>query len=487
MTGNKVYTILTFFDKYEQNRLRKYLQSPYFNKSEELINLFEILIKDINQKKGKDLTSSKLDKNKELTGEKIWSDLTPEKVFDNVRYRKYCSDLLKLTEGFLAQQIYEENTLHQAPYLLNAVGNKRMLKLYNSTLKTARRISEQQQYKPADFFYYQFQIEKNFYEMTTSSKHKRVSRLNVEEIVNNLDYYYLAEKLRYYCLVLMQRGLVSHEYELLFIDEIIDHIEKYILEYEKIPPIAVYFSVYKTLADSDNDEHYINLIDLMERYENQFPIGETSGIYENALNYCVRKLNSGSDFHLKEYLRLFKTLLKKEILIAEGELAPHHFNNTIVIAMRLGEYSWTEQFIKQYQFKLDENIRENLVIYNLALVYFYQKKYDQVISLLQEVEYLEVYYYLRSKSLQLATYYELNEIDPLFSLIDSLRTYMNRHKSIAKEKKVLYENLIKFTKKLVKIIPGDKKAIAKLRTEVEATKGIASENWLKEKIAELEK
>ena len=54
------------------------------------------------------------------------------------------------------------------------------------------------------------------------------------------------------------------------------------------------------------------------------------------------------------------------------------------------------------------------------------------------------------------------------------------------QQKTYYRNLIKLTKKLTKIMPGDKKAIEKFKTEINETKGIADLRWLKEKIAELE-
>ena len=59
--NNKTYTILQSFDKYEVNRLRKFLQSPYFNMNEAIVELFEIFVKDIFAKS-----------NKELSKEIIW-------------------------------------------------------------------------------------------------------------------------------------------------------------------------------------------------------------------------------------------------------------------------------------------------------------------------------------------------------------------------------------------------------------------------------
>ena len=122
----------------------------------------------------------------------------------------------------------------------------------------------------------------------------------------------------------------------------------------------------------------------------------------------------------------------------------------------------------------------------MAQLYFYQKKHEKVIAQLQEVEYEDVSYNLGSKAMLLATYYETNEMDALYFLFESFRAYLNRHKDIPPQRRENYGNLIKFTKRLTKIMPGDQKAIDKLKTEVSSTKNIASASWLRNKIAELE-
>ena len=60
MHNSKIYSILEHFDKYEQNRLRKYINSPYFNKNQALIQLFEIFIDHINSEKTAELEKEKI-------------------------------------------------------------------------------------------------------------------------------------------------------------------------------------------------------------------------------------------------------------------------------------------------------------------------------------------------------------------------------------------------------------------------------------------
>ena len=473
MRSSKIYSILEHFDKYEQNRFRKYLCSPYFNKDENLVILFESILKDINSRRQKP----------ELEKQLLWTALNTGKKYDDVRFRKYCSDLLKLLEGFLAQQVYEKNPLYQATYLIDAVSTKKMEKLYNSTMKTARRLSAQQVHRSASFYYYQYEIEKNFYDLLDFEK-KRADRTNMEEIANNLDYFYLAEKLRIYCAVLSQQYFASQEYEQLFIDEILSHIKD--IDLDEVPPVAVYYQVYLTLSEKEEEAHYHKLIDLLDKYSLTFPKQEALTIYYSAINYCIHKINSGIQKFSEELFKVFSNLIDREIIFINDELSPWTFKNITVIALRLGKFEWTESFIKNYNHKLPEESRENAVTYNLAQLYFYQKRYDEVIQQLSNVEYQDVSYNLNSKTMLIATYYETDELIPLYSLFDSFNAYLNRNRKIPDDRKKYYKNLIKYTKKITKLPPGSKKAVEKLKKEVSETPNIVNINWLKQKIAELE-
>lgn len=474
MQNSKLYSILEYFDKYEQNRLRKFLISPYFNRNETLVQLFDLLTDQINAKK-----------ETELTKEDVWSQLYPTTEFDDVLYRKHCSDLLKLIENYLAQQVYEENPIHQAIYLIEAVGKKKMTRLFSSTMRTARRLSEQQYFRTANYYLSQYQIEKNFYDLM-ELEHDRTAKRNVEDILNNLDRFFLAEKLRYFCSVLSLQSLVSHEYKLLFIDEIVTHIEKY--KFEDVPPIAVYYQIYLTYVDSEETSHYFKLMELLNGYGDLFPKNEEEFIYQAALNYCIKKINQGNQRFLEEYFNVFVILLQKELLLTDGELSPWHFRNIVIAALRLGKYEWAEEFIQNYKKYLPDAMRENAVSFNLAQLYFYQKKYEKVIEMLRTVEYEDFSYNLNSKVLLMTSYYEMDEIEPLYSLMESFRTYLNRHKNFPAARRTPYTNLIKFTKRLTKLMPGDLKSIQKLKDEINncSEGSIANTHWLKEKIADLE-
>ena len=421
-----------------------------------------------------------------LIKEQIWKKLFGKESFSDVRFRKLGSDLLKLVEGYLSQEIYDENLLYQSSNLIEAVSRKKIDKLYNSSVRNAQLTSEQRLLRPASYYYYQYLIEKNYYDLMDVDL-KRSEKSNVEKIINSLDEFYLAEKLKWYSSLLSRQNLVSHEYELLFIDEIIAHVKKY--EYKNVPPVSVYFQAFLTQSENEDEQHYYNLIAELNRNIDYIPKKELYHLYTYAINYCISKVNKGKPEFLREFLNLVKHSLDNDILISEsesGDLNPWHFKNTVLIALRLGEYDWTEKFIKNFRDKLPEESRENAVSYNLALVYFYQKKYDKVIGQLSEVEYEDLSYNLGSKSMLIAIYYEQDEFEALLSLADTFKTYLNRHKDINEKMRQNYLNYIHFVRKLTKIMPGDNKAVEQLKQEIKDNKGVASEKWLLEKLAELE-
>lgn len=475
MQKNKLFTILQKFDKYEQNRLRKFLESPYFNRNARLIKLFDLLSTDINSGAEK-ITTPRTD---------IWEMIGHKGNYDDVRLRKDFSDLLRLTEKYIAQEQYEKNSLYEAEFLLKGIHEKKIRELETGTMKMANRLLDRFPLKSADYYYHKFTTEKNYF-LLNQIVQVRGDKKNIETVSDNLDIFYICEKLRYYCYIIGSKRIATHQYELKMMDEIISQVENSDNGYKEVPAIAIYYQNYLTLVDGENEAHYFKLKSLLDRYGLDFPQEEAFILYSSTLNYCVRKINLGSRLFLQEYLDIIVDFLEKEIIFLDNYLEYDVFNNIIIIALRLEKFEWVKNFIPKYIEKLKPEYRENTLTFNMARLHWYQKDHQKVIELLRTVEYENLGYNLISKTLLLTTYYDTNEIEPLYSLLESFRAFLNRHKEIPQHRRTLYLNLIRFTKKMVNTAPNDKKAIEKLSKELEETKVIANKEWLKEKLAEFQ-
>lgn len=462
----KIYAVLSQFSVYELNRLRKFVLSPYFNKNMALIKLFT----GIEQTLRTQTSVRKSD---------LWYNVTSIKTYNDQKFRKLCSDLLKLIERFLSQERFEENELHRAEYLLEAVHTKRLLPLYKSAVKTSERLSDLYFLRPASFYYHEYQLERNYY-MLTGYEIARSEVSNVQAIAENLDKFYLAEKLRYYCTVISRSRMGAHDYQLLFMNEIIAQVESG--NYVDTVPINLYYQIYLTAQEPEHEAHYFKLKELIRAFIRQLPELEAKEIMDSAYNYCIWKINRGRQDYTREIFELYKESVRNELIYVNGLLDPWNFRNIIVSGLRLGEYEWVQDFIDRYQEKIDEKYRENAVNFNLANLYFYRRDYNKVIELLQTVEYDDPSYNLNSKTILMATFYELEEIDLLSSLLSSFEIYLRRNKEIPESRKQHYLHLIRFTRSLIRISPSDDLALQKLRKKVDETDGVVNKAWLLEKI-----
>lgn len=183
---------------------------------------------------------------------------------------------------------------------------------------------------------------------------------------------------------------------------------------------------------------------------------------------------------------MYKQVLNRDLAYdEEGNLSHWTLKNVIVLALRLGEFSWAKSFLEEFSERIPIEYRKNAVTYNLAQIYFYQKDFERVLSQLQEVEYKEVTYNLGAKTMLLATYFELQEWQALNALSDSFRLYIQRRKNtLPDSRRRSYLNLIKLTLKLYQARQGQS-TLEDVEKLLEKSDEVASEIWVREKISQL--
>ena len=469
---NKVFQVLRLLDPVERKRLVKYLNSPYFNQSKTLARLGDILLDHL--EKGKEGFDRK----------SVWQKLFAGESYDDVNFRKYCSDLLKQVEGFMAQEAIALDEARQSIDALDFVVRRKIEPLFNSSLRQARSELDKTRYRSLDYYKKAYAIERHYYSMMDFDVKVNV-RANIEEISTNLDVFYWIEKLKLYSSVLSQKRTGNFNYELNFVEEILVYLQKFSIE--EVPELAIYYYSFLTLHDEENEAHYYNLRRLLDKYGGVMPQQEAIELFDSALHYCTGKLNKGNRAFLEEYFEMFENAIVEGIFIIEGELASWRLNNVIGVALRLGKLDWAENFIEAYKDYLPADTRQNTYTFNLARVYRYQGKFDKVLSLISNIEYEDIGYNLISKTMLIITYYELDSFDALDSFTESFRVFLNRHKNIPQQRRRLYLNLLKYVRRITRIVPGDKAAIEKLREEITAEKAsTVNYEWLLEKLAELE-
>lgn len=475
MKITKTYRCIQSLDVYERNSFKKFLMSPYFNKNNALLGLHEVY---------SELSEIQIEKEQKET---IWNSIFDDKKYDDTKFRKLNSDLLKLFERFITIEAFEKDNQTKLTLELKAINDRNLDILYNSVKAKLDRYEKYNIDKSADHYYFLYETEKTKFELKTDIERKSkrsdfAKEFNIAEISRNLDVFYLSEKLKYISTTLSWSKLYKIEIEPFDITP----IKKIVSERKEIiPPIALYYQIYLTLIEPEELRHFLILRKLINKYLDVFPPKEQRYILDSAVSYGVGKVNSGHLELQKPTLDLYKEALEYEGFYDNGFLSPTSFRNIVFFALRTKEFVWAELFVNTYCERLKKEHRENAVTFNLARIAFYQKDFEKVIQLLQMVEYNDVFYNLVSRTFLLASYYELEEYDSLEALVNSTNIYLRRDKGISESSKRNYLNQNKFLKKIMNVNQNDKNAIKKLKVQLNEAKGVASKPWLLEKINEL--
>jgi tetratricopeptide (TPR) repeat protein len=175
-------------------------------------------------------------------------------------------------------------------------------------------------------------------------------------------------------------------------------------------------------------------------------------------------------------------LLKDEVLIVNGFLSQWDYKNITAVALRVEAFDWAYDFIMNFKEKIRAEDRENAYSFNLANYYYHKKEYEKTMSLVQHVVFTDTYYNLDCKVLLMKSYFELEEIQALQSLIDSFYMYLKRNKAISEFQRSSYLNFLRIVRKLLRLKPGDEKKRAAILLELDRSHPIANVSWLKKKL-----
>ena len=471
MLQTKFYDYTSRMTVYELNRFAKYINSPLFNEDEKLKLFTNAVLPFI---KSKTLSN---------TNEKdIWKQVFSNAKYNGAKFTRLLSDTVKKVEHFLIIDRFQQQKSLQAAWQLELMNERKLDKHVPELMNLALRKHKSQPQRDADFYYTGFLLQQQ-QNMFLENKELRSAEKNLEEVIRALDTYYLVQKLKYCAAMLHYKNFLTVEGEIPLINEILKYLESG--QFEAVPAIEIYRRIILSYTDEDGAAHFIRLKELIVAHQSLFALEEVKNLYVFAMNYCIIRINDGKSEYLNEILYLYKQALENDVLLDNGQLSQWDYKNIVTTALRVKEFKWTEQFLNDYKPKLPKEDRANAYTFNLARYYFFVKKYDLVLQLLQEVKYNDIFYQLDAKITLLKTYFELGEWQPLYSLKDSFRILLRRKRLITPQQKANYNNLLKFSIRLFKIDVKDKAKLKTLKQEITLATNVADKSWLMEKVTEL--
>ena len=459
----KLFTLLKALSKRDLTKFQHFLASPLFNKRRDVQLL---------------LQSWKAGGARSHPSSFFWAQVFPGKAFSPKDWRLLCSRLFKLLEEFISLDEMRQDDAHKRFYLAKAYRKMQHEKLFKEAIRDARLAWEKQPYR--DTAYLQAKHDLSFEEYDYIISVDRKEKTNLQSVNDHLDAYILAIKLRQACYALSRKIIKQEQYDIGLLTEVLQYVDRH-PAYLDVPAIAVYYYCYKSISVEESEGYFTLLRKAISDNKRSFPASEIRDIYTLAINYAIRKLNSGEERFAKEALELYLLSLQQGYLLEDGIMLESTYSNIVSLASKLDRHDWAGQFVEDYQHHLKPAFREPLFHFSMGKLNYDQGHYQESLNHLVRVESKAPFLLLGARVLQLKIYYELGEFDLLESLLESLRVYLQRSKDLA-YRKTHYTNILTFTRQLLQLTIMSKEERALFRQRVNAATVFAEKEWFLKQI-----
>ena len=459
MKKSKLYQLLDQFDAKTRLRLRLFLQSPYYNRNTNVLELFDLIIDAINQ-------------NSEITKEIAFNRLFLSTTYSDLKMRRLMNDLLNLTESFLIIESNENQPIQQKINLLKRYRELRLAKHSNFVLNQIKNLFNRFVYRNAN--YHQLSSQLHYEEYLNIQSDPRKSTQQLQRVSDSLDLAFLCSKLKHACYMASKTTLYNKEYDLGLLRVVLPYIEHHQLT--SIPAIALYYNAYRAFTESDDEIYFNKLRTTTLDYGHLFPQEEIQELYLLSINYCVLSLNKGNKAYLKKGLDLYKEGLHQGHLLNNQQISRTTYSNVVAMGLKSKEYEWVLDFIHKYQPLLPKHDRESTFAFCLARYQYDLENYDEAIRLLLDFDYPDIITGLVAKTLLLKIYFETQEFQLLDAHLYAMDVFLRRKKVLGYHKKN-YQTIIQYTKKLTRLNFYDKIAVQKLRGQIEEGPVFTEKEW----------
>jgi len=484
MQQSKAFRILSSLSKEEYGEFEKFILSPYFNRSKDLIKLFSVV-----KKYYPEFSSSGLEH------EKIYKKLYPGKSFNEGTMRNLFSDLGSLAEKFLAYVNYED-TFEFGNKIIYETNTRYLDKEFE---KNYKKYYERNEIKEDAL--YRKNLNKCFLE---SEMWRYTQRLNIEfsksarnSIYESLAAFFLNE----FLLAQSYQVNVTHWYkgqeeynivdtffEFMDVDAIINRMEKSKSDYYE----DIKLPYYLARAAQNKDGKFYENFDIAYKVFNEQINGMTKQTQIRLYVMIINIINmyiKADDRHLSKIkFILNKEMIEKEIALdAQGKIPAFVFSHTILNSIAANEIEWGKNFLENKIDSVDDDAKSKSAIYNYYNAKFLSldKKYVESNEMLLKVSKDDDTFKSDIKILKLINYYELGDFESGFSHAEAFKQLIIRNDEAYIGRKELNSNFLKFYLILIRKRNGKEKDISFAHKELEECSVIRNKIWLLEKFKEI--
>ncbi|MEO1259742.1 MAG: hypothetical protein AAFZ15_13200 [Bacteroidota bacterium] len=475
----KLFKILRTFSASQMTSFYKFLNSPFFHNTDEVVRLFRFYRKQ----------------HPEYFIEKVNDEMVAKRLFPLAEHgpkkiKNFRTDLLKLIEKFLIINELERDPVQSKWLLSQAYHQQGLPGFFNKQLLAIEKLIHQ---KPKDLHYFQNKVNLSHtrYFHPDIPKFLQSGHL-LKELLENLDEYYLSAKIKYAYEVRERMDKLKEVYVIKLLNEAqnqiltkelmqenpIVRIYRLLLELQQSPPDQLRFLAIKNI--------YFEILPELSNADGQ-------AIFKYLINYTIKAIAAGQLRFVDVQFELYKLGLEKGLCLHNGRLTETTFINIAILAAHLKYYSWLDNFIADHKKFLNPEHRTTLVYSAKAYAYFNKGEFNKTAELIAKIERPITIMKLTTLSLEVKTFFELaitndSYLELLNAKIRALNRFVSKENGLSPKKEMTYKNYLKFLKLIINFHFGigmDKTELGQLKKDIEASSEVVQKPWLMEKINQL--
>ena len=461
--------------KDERKRFAEFLASPYFNKSTKTARFCLYLVKSASAGKLDDISDNYLSKFV-FGGEAV----------NKKKFGTLCTVARRLFEEYLTLTEYERESHYQKSLLLRSLKSKGASKNFNSIARQIETGMRKENYHDQDYFARRMLFQKTVLEKEGMDFEKDLSR-EYFKLSEYVDKHFAISKLELINSYLSRKYHVlgKEKADLNLLQEVIKYVENN-REYFRKNEVALFseYLIQKMMTAEDNEKYFHELFEYVSSNHRKFTQQGLELVYYPLINYGSNRAAMGDSIFLNYVFRIYQSFEKNGYYSRLEAFQDLDFISIIIISLNVGKTAWAEKFHRKYSSRLNAESRADTENLSRGLTEFNKKNYELSIIHIEKVNYINSYYYLKSKETLIKIYYETNDMLALVPLLDSTRHYLNRRKNLLSIHYKRYMDFLKCVGFLLRIRQRDADNAYKIRNELKSNKNIISHEWLLEKLYE---
>lgn len=457
MKNTLLFQVWESLSAVEIRRLEKFLNSPYHNKHEGVLRLYEFL-----KKFGHEPEEA-------LSRERVFAFIYPDTAFDDLKLRHVMSYLLKALEMFL---VLENPDLPMSgDFLLLETYRSRKLESPFQTKWNAIQKQASSDGKRGESYH------KTLMELTAAGLRSGYGGDEGEQLnllSEELDSWFLIRKLRTGAAMLRHKKRTRQSFSNGLLDPVI--ITAKIMGLLKPAEIAVHYHAFQCLNEPDDLAHFGNLKDALNDAEGIISRAEMRELLELGIEYCMDKVDNGRDKFLFEAHKLYVRGATNGAFLVDGKLPSERLDAILSCALGVGEATWATEYLEGVKDKIGGEDPRSHYLTNKSRILAKRGDYAGVKALLDSVFIAYVPARLEAETFLMQALYQLGEKEALDKLIGSYLRGLHRKETPA-DKKKMYRNFGKRLRKILKN-PTDSDKLGDIQGDLAIESDALHRDWL---------